>query len=236
MNLTEYILLPREERTAHIDLSTPCECEGRQHLKRQGNGKIFKKLCENLGVENDVVNRGTARIDTCHLCSEKHCQNPLHAYIGTAKENRNDIPQEQRCEAARKANESRTPEQRSEATRKAMAAMTPEQRSEKARRAQAGRTPEQRSESARKAQAARTPEQRREAARKREAAMTPERKREWARKVGKAVELTHIETGRMSVFISVREAARTLGLSHGKLSEVSSGRRGSTKGYTARYL
>lgn len=236
MKLTEYILLPREVRTAHVDLSTPCDCEGRQHLKRQGNGKLFKKLCETLGVENDVVERGTARIDTCHLCSEKHCQNPVHAYIGTAKENRNDVPLEKRREAARKVNESMTPEQRSERTRKAMASMTPEQRSEKARKAQAGRTPEQRSDSARKGQAARTPEQRREAARKREASMTPEKKREWARKVGKAVEVTHVESGRVSIFISIREAARTLGLTHGKLSEVCRGRRESTKGYTARYL
>lgn len=97
--LSEYILLPRSERTAHIDLSTPCECNKRKG--KQENSGLFKKLCGKHGIINDIAHRRMANIDVCHLCPQKHCQNPSHAYIGTSSENYRDVPEEKRMESAK---------------------------------------------------------------------------------------------------------------------------------------
>lgn len=99
--LTEYILRSREDRTTHIDLGSPCECRGKKEGK-QNNNQLFAALCLLHGIENDVPNRARAGIHTCHLCSEHHCKNHLHAYIGTHSENCLDVPAEVRAEIARK--------------------------------------------------------------------------------------------------------------------------------------
>lgn len=138
-NLSEYILLPREVRIAHIQLSSPCDCQGREKYKRQSNRKLFAKLCEMHGIANDVESRQKAGVNTCHLCENKHCHNPHHAYIGTAKENQQDKPKEQRSEAVRRGRKKMTPEQNAEALRKRLAARTPQQRSESAKKANVGR-------------------------------------------------------------------------------------------------
>jgi len=94
MNLSEYILLPREKRIAHIDLSTPCTFIGSNTWIR-GKDWDFHEL------QNDVGNlRG--KIARCHLCgcgvtqmnNGTVCNNPLHYYWGTPKENTHDMPRE----------------------------------------------------------------------------------------------------------------------------------------------
>lgn len=89
MKLTEYILQPRSVRIAHIDLSTPCDPQGR---KAQNNKRA---VLDFLGVVNDLPNWKTGGVERCHLCdcdsSNGWCANPLHVYIGTASENTLDF-------------------------------------------------------------------------------------------------------------------------------------------------
>ena len=110
MNLSEYILLPREVRKGHIDLNTSCVLNGKdskdgKNTRRARRGK--KALLSLLGVENDVPNWQTAKIQICHSCDVNSqngwCENPLHLSVGTAKENASDIPPEVRQETGRKA-------------------------------------------------------------------------------------------------------------------------------------
>ena len=102
--LSEYILLPREVRKAHIDLSTPCILNGGASGGRSRRGR--KALLALLGVENDFPNWRTAKIQLCHACDchskNGYCENPLHLSIGTAKENISDIPLEVLQENGRK--------------------------------------------------------------------------------------------------------------------------------------
>lgn len=89
--LSDYILLSKEERTAHIDLSTECEPCGSGHRKKH-------ILLDYLQLTNDVENWTTARIHRCHLCEHGRrngwCINPRHFYFGTASENQLDLPKE----------------------------------------------------------------------------------------------------------------------------------------------
>ena len=95
MNLSEYILLPRETRTQHIDLSTPCVplSGGTYHRRKQ-------QRFDSLEVVNDLGNLQQAKVHECHLCpncaAPKFCGNPLHIYIGSATENVYDISPELR--------------------------------------------------------------------------------------------------------------------------------------------
>jgi hypothetical protein len=85
INIRDYILLSKEERQTHLDLSQPCVLE----------------LCENEGSLHHV-NRGrlslvlgtsvpsTHSIQLCHACNNKRCSNPFHHYWGTGKENHQD--------------------------------------------------------------------------------------------------------------------------------------------------
>lgn len=243
VNLSEYILKPRDERVAHIDVSSPCEC---LVIKRPANQKLLRRLCDLHGIANDVPNRTLARIHVCHLCPNPLCCNPLHAYLGTARENYLDVPADARSEALREGQAKRTPEEKSEAGRRGQAKRTPEQRSEAARRAQASRTPEQRSEAARKAQSTRTPEQRSEASRKGQQTLTPEERSEIAKKRqaakgpeqrgNKPVRLTEIDTGKVMTFGSIIEAAESLDIFQSNLSRVCNGTRKSTGGYYAEFV
>lgn len=177
MNLSDYIQLPREQRIAHIDLTSECILG-----KAKNTRGARRSLVNYLGVEQDIKRR---EIQCCHLCpnnskAEQHCLNPLHMYIGTRTENEYDKPAGARSAAAKKARAASlaksTPEERSERARRAVAAklekytreeiaaqtkagvqtkLTPEQRSERSRKANASRTPEQRSDIARRVNAIR---------------------------------------------------------------------------------
>jgi len=92
MKLSEWILRPREERIAHIDLSTPCELGGPTRSKHV--------LINYHSLEDDVDNWCKARIHRCHLCEcgrrKGSCSNPQHFYFGTASENQLDTDPEWR--------------------------------------------------------------------------------------------------------------------------------------------
>ena len=93
MNLSEYILLPLEQRRSHIDLSTPCELRYRGFWCRNPSWDFF-------GVVNDVGPL-KGKIARAHCCSNdtthSHvCVNPLHHYIGTMEENSWDRSLEKR--------------------------------------------------------------------------------------------------------------------------------------------
>jgi hypothetical protein len=183
MNLSDYILLPREQRIAHIDFASGCILGRAKNTKGARNA-----LIKYLGITEDVKQR---EIHCCHLCpnnsrAEQHCHNPLHMYLGTRTENAYDKPATTRSAAAKKARAAglarSTPEERSDRARKGALAklekysrdeiaaatsagiqrMTPEQRSERSRKANSSRTPKQRSEIANKTNNAQTPEERQE--------------------------------------------------------------------------
>ena len=90
MKLSDYILLPREKRIEHIDLSTECELGTLYGRSRGGNDKLYGLI----GVEDDIENWTSERIHICHLCDcgrrKGECGNPRHIYIGTASENQFD--------------------------------------------------------------------------------------------------------------------------------------------------
>lgn len=106
MKVSEYLQLSREERTKHVNLSTPCEVdESVSRTTRARRGR--KALLEELGLEDDLGNWTKAKANLCHLC-ESHsangwCTNPTHLYVGTNAENSLDVSVEVRKEVARKA-------------------------------------------------------------------------------------------------------------------------------------
>jgi len=87
--LSDYILRPRRERMAHIDLTTPCDCR----LTRNGTTQRPRKqdFLTFLRVEDDVPNWRNEGISRNHKCDKDSprgfCQNPLHYYLGTHSEN-----------------------------------------------------------------------------------------------------------------------------------------------------
>ena len=101
MRLTEYVLLPREERTRHIDLSSSCELVPKSRWARSKD-----KHCDFHEVTNDVENWIEGKVQRCHLCHHGAttgvvCVNPLHFYIGNPQENRLDVPFEIRSEGSK---------------------------------------------------------------------------------------------------------------------------------------
>ena len=103
MKLSDYILLPREKRIEHIDLSTECEIGVLKRRKRGGLDALYGII----GVEDDIENWTNARIHVCHLCEcgrrMGECGNIYHIYIGTASENQHDLSPEFRHERAKGA-------------------------------------------------------------------------------------------------------------------------------------
>lgn len=76
INLTEYILLPKETRQKHIELTLPC-------FERGGNSTNHK------GVLAQYLNTNIpkGRILLCHACGNGACSEPKHLYWGTDREN-----------------------------------------------------------------------------------------------------------------------------------------------------
>jgi Spy/CpxP family protein refolding chaperone len=175
MNLSDYILLPREQRIAHIDLTTPCVL-----VKGHNNRAPRRNLLRQLGLIDDGVAR---TVHCCHLCpnnsaAKERCANPNHLYMGTSSENQHDIPVAQRIAISKKAQAARSPltnEQRlarGQTVRKMWEDKSAEDRSAIAKqraeniRQNNSYTTEQRSTAAKKSKAALTPEQRSEITRK----------------------------------------------------------------------
>ncbi len=99
LKLTEYLQKSRDERTVHVDLSTPCvldEKVGSTTQSKRGREALLKRL----GVEDDVVDWRSERVCCAHLCEHDSqrgwCTNPLHLYLGTPSENSFDLPEEVR--------------------------------------------------------------------------------------------------------------------------------------------
>ena len=146
MKVTDYVLLPRDQRLGHVDLNTPCI-----YFTANATWKSRKVLLDYLGVTHVA---GQINIHCCHLCSYDktlhRCINPLHMYIGTRQENELDKPQDQRSASASIAALSKTAEQYHTASLKAAAAQTFEERSKAATQGKANMTTEERSNAIRK--------------------------------------------------------------------------------------
>lgn len=78
--LEEYMKLSRDERTAHLDLSSPCD-------ERGGDSREFRGL---LAHYLNTTIAGGYMINLCHACHNSRCSNPKHLYWGTAKDNQQD--------------------------------------------------------------------------------------------------------------------------------------------------
>lgn len=71
----DWILEPRENRTAHLQLDEPC-------IERGGNSTVHR------GVLAQYLNTNLpTKVDLCHACHNDKCSNPKHLYWGTRKEN-----------------------------------------------------------------------------------------------------------------------------------------------------
>lgn len=81
---SEYILLSREERRKHIDLSEPCleMFEGSANLHHAIRGILAYFLGTSVPVGR--------RILACHACNNRVCGSPKHIYWGTPEDNIQD--------------------------------------------------------------------------------------------------------------------------------------------------
>lgn len=80
LDIYEFITWTKEERQAHLDLSTPCVYRGTNSTECRG------LLAHAL---NTTVPRGIG-IHCCHACHDGRCSNWRHLYWGTAAENHAD--------------------------------------------------------------------------------------------------------------------------------------------------
>lgn len=84
IEIKDYILLSKEERQKHIDLTLPC-------LERGGfSTKFSGLLAENLGTSITDRKRDGVNVHLCHACGNEKCSNIKHLYWGTPKENVHD--------------------------------------------------------------------------------------------------------------------------------------------------
>ena len=89
MLLSDYKQLPRETRTAHINLSTPCE-PSRPYETCLQRKSTFKTSKTSSDLTNDISDRrkGPHCLHHCeHDSSHGWCTNPLHISFGSASEN-----------------------------------------------------------------------------------------------------------------------------------------------------
>jgi hypothetical protein len=76
IHLKEYILLPKEIRQTHIDITAPC-------VDRGGNSTNHKGVLAQY-INSDIP---SGRILLCHACGNEKCSEPRHLYWGTDREN-----------------------------------------------------------------------------------------------------------------------------------------------------
>lgn len=84
-DILEYILLPKEDRQAHLKLDEAC-------IERGGPQKGgLSSYCKGLlaHVLDTTIPTGH-KIHICHACNNERCSKPEHLYWGTARENRMD--------------------------------------------------------------------------------------------------------------------------------------------------
>jgi hypothetical protein len=104
--LSNYLKLSLEERTKHVDLTSPCDTTTR--------GRKFRakfELLRRFELVNDVWDWSKSAVHLCHHCendsSNGWCGNPLHLHVGTCKENYHMRPEEQRYKHNKNAADSR---------------------------------------------------------------------------------------------------------------------------------
>ena len=78
--------LTRKKRTAHINLSSPCDYRG---IKKPNNYRNTRYARAMLAMFLDTQLPEGRKIHCAHLCTGE-CFNPLHMYFATAKENSAD--------------------------------------------------------------------------------------------------------------------------------------------------
>ena len=119
--LTAHSKLSWEERTCHIDLSSPCHLDSTV-CWRTNNLRLFDNLLSLLQLVNDSSNRKTDNINVLHHCSNDTlngcCTNPKHCSFGTHKENTFMITPEDRSKRAKLACSRQTSEQLSDRVKK----------------------------------------------------------------------------------------------------------------------
>lgn len=81
IKIRDYILLPRVERRAHIDLSQLCVemCDGGTNVHHVSRGVLAFFLGTTVPYGRDIY--------LCHACNNKKCSEPRHLYWGTPKDN-----------------------------------------------------------------------------------------------------------------------------------------------------
>ena len=109
MNVSAYLLLPRDQRTLHINLDSPCELlELSQRRKRVISRNRLLSL---LNLSDDLVNWVSENACVCHHCEHSSvnglCVNPLHLSLGTWVENSNDRPRSRRRRGVSETNRRR---------------------------------------------------------------------------------------------------------------------------------
>lgn len=78
--IADYILRPKAERQAHLNLEEACVEIGGRSTNYRG------LLAHHLGT---TIPKGM-KIHLCHACNNEKCSNPRHLYWGTAGENMDD--------------------------------------------------------------------------------------------------------------------------------------------------
>lgn len=79
-NIKDLMNCSREERSAHIDMTSPC-------IERGGNSTNHRGV---LAQYLDTDFPSGHFVDLCHYCGNDKCSNPKHLYWGTRKENLDD--------------------------------------------------------------------------------------------------------------------------------------------------
>lgn len=80
--IDKYMLLSREERRSHLDLSQECHLIG-GYDSREYRGLLAHHL-------RTTIPTGNKRVVLCHACNTAGCSNPVHLYWGTRQDNRID--------------------------------------------------------------------------------------------------------------------------------------------------
>jgi hypothetical protein len=102
MNLSEYILLSREERMSHIDLSSPCDFSsnwGEKHLD-------FFDIVDDVETWRGLYGKNH-KCSNDTRCGGPICNNPRHWYIGTNSENMGDVEDRDRFKVGGRKNRGR---------------------------------------------------------------------------------------------------------------------------------
>jgi hypothetical protein len=89
IDINEYIVRPRDERRAHLDLSVSCSLIG-GYDSREYRGLLAHHL------KTTIPTKTLVKICPCHACHQHGCSNVLHLYWGTARDNMQDLKESEK--------------------------------------------------------------------------------------------------------------------------------------------